>query len=378
MTQTLSSDVLVIGGGLFGAAAALYLSGKGRKVILLEKESRLFTKASIVNQARLHNGCHYPRSMTTAMQAHEHRERFIEDHKFAVNSTFKQYYAIDKYNSFIDAAQFERFAQTVGIPLTPTDDVDGISTARLERIYETDEHSFDPYLIATHYKQRLDESNVTVIKNATITEATVHGKDWRVAVAAGDEHYNINTSAVVNATYAAVNSVNGLFDMPQIELQHELSEIGLFYSPPLQHIGFTVMDGPFCSVMPYGLSGLSSLSSVIYTHIEVSRAANANFACQQKSTTCKPERLDACLTCPLTPPSNLDKMIAQLKQYVTADIPLQRQFSIFTVKTKLKASYIDDSRPTLIQKMHPDKDFYCLFGGKINSIYEAESALAHV
>ncbi|MEZ4918378.1 MAG: FAD-dependent oxidoreductase [Saprospiraceae bacterium] len=78
-TQTL--DALVIGGGIFGCYAALYLAGKGMHVGLLEKEDRLFQKASLVNQARLHSGYHYPRSIATAAMSDAHKERFTKEHK---------------------------------------------------------------------------------------------------------------------------------------------------------------------------------------------------------------------------------------------------------------------------------------------------------
>ena len=54
MNKPQSYDAVVIGGGIFGCYSALYLSNKGYRVLLLEKESKCFQKASLVNQARLH------------------------------------------------------------------------------------------------------------------------------------------------------------------------------------------------------------------------------------------------------------------------------------------------------------------------------------
>ena len=53
-------------------------------------------KASIVNQARITLGYHYPRSIATAIISNEYRERFINDHKMFINKKYKKYYAIDK------------------------------------------------------------------------------------------------------------------------------------------------------------------------------------------------------------------------------------------------------------------------------------------
>ena len=49
--------------------------------------------------------------------------------------------------------------------------------------------------------------------------------------------------------------------------------------------------------------------------------------------------------------------------------------SKFTVKSKLRSSHIDDSRPTQITKPIEKPGFYCIFAGKINSIYEVEKLI---
>ena len=59
-------DRIVIGGGLFGSFAAMALAKRGFRVCLVEQGSELLGRASHINQARLHTGLHYPRSLDTA------------------------------------------------------------------------------------------------------------------------------------------------------------------------------------------------------------------------------------------------------------------------------------------------------------------------
>ena len=125
-TKTLSSknknlyqsyDYLIIGGGIFGVYTALYLAEKRNKILLCDIGSDLLKRASIVNQARLHFGYHYPRSVATARQANEYKERFISDHSRFINSEFKQYYAIANNGSFTSDDDFLRFCDLIDIPI---------------------------------------------------------------------------------------------------------------------------------------------------------------------------------------------------------------------------------------------------------------------
>tara|TARA_B100001123_G_C14768135_1_gene811554 strand:- start:417 stop:626 length:210 start_codon:yes stop_codon:yes gene_type:complete len=65
-------------------------------------------------------------------------------------------------------------------------------------------------------------------------------------------------------------------------------------------------------------------------------------------------------------------MIRQMKKYLREDIDLSYLHSMYTIRTKLASSFIDDSRPTSIQLLSEDPAFYLLLAGKINSIYEIE------
>ena len=51
----------------------------------------------------------------------------------------------------------------------------------------------------------------------------------------------------------------------------------------LRNVGITVMDGPFFSLMPFGQTGLHSLTSVTFTPHETSYDAVATFPCQKES-----------------------------------------------------------------------------------------------
>lgn len=371
-------DFVIIGGGIFGCYAALYLAGKGARVALLEKEAQLFRKASVVNQARLHSGYHYPRSLATAALSDEHKARFTAEHQRFVNFTFEKYYAIDRFGSFTDPLQFERFCQYLDIRCERLTDHPLFNFNRLEALYRTEEYSFDPVLLREYYTARVEHSaGISVFKNTTVQTVSDDSKNWVLETVTNSGEPALTatliTPTVINATYAATNAINRLFGVDDLALTHEISEIAFLASPEFAAKGLTVMDGPFGSIMPYGLSGLLSLSSVAYTHHKISYDNLPRFDCQTSDDPrCRPEAPGICTDCPRRPDSNAYKMLAQMRQYFSESVHFEHLFSYYTIKSKLKASYIDDGRPTEISMLRSEPRFYCLFAGKINSIYEVE------
>ena len=73
---------------------------------------RPMMRASYSNQARVHNGYHYPRSFPTAQRARENYPRFCEEYGFAIVPGMRKYYAIAK-GSRVTADQFQRFCDGI-------------------------------------------------------------------------------------------------------------------------------------------------------------------------------------------------------------------------------------------------------------------------
>ena len=65
-----------------------------------------------------------------------------------------------------------------------------------------------------------------------------------------------------------------MFDLEPLPLKYELCELILGdVTPGLEDVGLTVMDGPFFSVMPYGLSGFPFFVAVDSSGKVVERAS---------------------------------------------------------------------------------------------------------
>src|SRR5580700_3951287 len=112
-------DAVIIGGGFFGCCLALSMMDRYPRMLILERESGLLTRASFVNQARVHNGYHYPRSLVTALRSAFNYQRFVADFEDCLDRTFLQVYAVARGASKVSAYQYKKACENVGIPLRP-------------------------------------------------------------------------------------------------------------------------------------------------------------------------------------------------------------------------------------------------------------------
>ena len=102
-------DRIIIGAGIYGLYAALFCCQRGQHVLVLECDQAAFGRATYINQARVHQGYHYPRSMSTAMKSAGYFDRFNKDFAFCINKEFDKIYATSSRFSWSDGQQFKAF-----------------------------------------------------------------------------------------------------------------------------------------------------------------------------------------------------------------------------------------------------------------------------
>lgn len=161
------------------------------------------------------------------------------------------------------------------------------------------------------------------------------------------------------------------------KIKYEKCEIILCtVSERLKNIGITVMDGPFFSLMPFGKSGLHSLTSVTFTPHETSYEREATFHCQDNSNEkCAPGRTYNCNECVTKPYSAWIYMSQLAKKYLREEYDFKYHNSLFSMKPILIDSEIDDSRPTMIRKHFIGPTLVSVLSGKINTVYDLDEVL---
>ncbi|HIK53390.1 MAG TPA: FAD-dependent oxidoreductase [Oscillatoriales cyanobacterium M59_W2019_021] len=358
-------DAVVIGGGFFGCKLALYLKEEFDRVLILERELDLLQRASYANQARVHNGYHYPRSLLTALRSRANFPRFVREYRECIDSSFEKYYAISKLFSKVNVRQFELFCQRVGIPLKPAPpQVQKLFNSQaIEGVFQTQEYAFDSTKLKKRIWQDLTKAEIKVgLNSQAIRVRESHDQNISVYYLSKNNIKKIKTKYVFNCTYASLDQILKQSNLPTVPLKYELAEMALVEVPPLlKNKGITVMCGPFFSLMPFPPRGLHTLSHVRYTpHYYWQETADLSVRSHEAYSQ-------------ISRKTNYPFAIRDAARYLPIVRDCQYVDSLWEVKTVLPQSETDDSRPILFQQNPKLTNFYSVLGGKIDNIYD----LAH-
>ena len=369
-------DKIFIGAGLYGLYSALYCCKKGQHVIVLECDKAPFKRATYINQARVHNGYHYPRSISTAMKSAGYFDRFNKDFAFCVNKEFDQIYATSSKFSWTSGDQFEEFCKASNIPCEELNPSTYFKQGMCDGVFRTREYTYDAMILKDYLLDELSKykSQVEIKYGAKIKNIERDDTEYRVITEEGNCY---TSSFVLNSTYAGTNQILDLVGFEKIKIKYELCEIILCdVNEKLKDIGFTVMDGPFFSIMPFGKTGYHSLTSVTFTPHSTSYDEVPTFSCQEKSNGfCSKFRLGNCNDCPSKPKSAFPYMANLARKYMLDDYGFKYHDSLFSMKPILMSSEIDDSRPTVIRTYSKNPTFVSVLSGKINTVYDLEEVL---
>ena len=382
MKQGKKYDKIMIGAGLYGLYAAYFCARCGQHVLVLECEDAPFKRATYINQARVHQGYHYPRSLSTAMKSAGYFARFNKDYGFCINREFQKVYATSSEYSWSDGEQFMKFCEAAQIPCEELNPGKFFKEGMCDGAFLTREYTYDAMILRDFFMEKLAEmeSLVEIHFNAAIEriEKAQDVYELYVREKDGDTLAEYRTGFVLNATYASTNQILDLLGYDKFGIKYELCEIILCdVDDRLKEYGFTVMDGPFFSIMPFGKTGLHSLTSVTFTPHATSYDAVPQFPCQADSGgTCSGSRLGNCNDCKARPATAFPYMANLARKYLREEYGFAYRDSLFSMKPILMSSEIDDSRPTVVRTYSTDPTFVGVLSGKINTVYDLDEILA--
>ena len=368
-------DKIIIGGGLYGLYSSLFCGRQGDHVVVLEKELDAFMRATYINQARVHMGYHYPRSLSTGIKSAGYYKRFHKDFGFCIHSSFKQIYATSNQFSWTNAKEFKKFCKDANIFCESIDPNEYFKSSMCDGAFLTEEDTYDALILKKYFMDEIKKyPNITMIFNASIKSINQRTQHYEIQLEDGRK---MESDFVLNATYASVNQILNMLGLKLFEIKYELCEIILCHAnEKLQNIGITVMDGPFFSIMPFGKTGYHSLTSVTFTPHMTSYESLPWFDCQENNETyCSRVSLGNCNTCSSKPQSAWYYMSNLASKYLKDEYGFEYKHSLFSMKPILKSTEIDDSRPTVIKMFTQNPTFVSVLSGKINTVYDLDEVL---
>jgi glycine/D-amino acid oxidase-like deaminating enzyme len=370
-------DIVIIGGGFFGAYLAQQLKSSqqqaysNKKILIVEREDDLLKRASLANQARVHGGYHYPRSLVTGLRSQENYRLFIDSFSDCVHSSFNKYYAISKGSSSVTAQQFKFFCNRIGASLkkAPLDIEKEFNAALIEEVFTVEECAFNADKLRAKMKKQLSETDVEVC--TTLEAVSIDKIDTRnefnltvQEVAQPEKLVSIKCAKIFLCTYSLINRILSKSALPQIAIRNELAEMCLVKPCGfLENAGVTVMCGPFFSIMPYPARNLHTLSHVRYT---------PHFSWEESDSLGVPQNVPRV---PVNIKSHYMHMLKDAQRYLPALRELEYVESLWEHKTLLPRNEMDDARPILLKENHGYSNLTCIIGAKIDNVFDVCSAL---
>lgn len=368
-------DKIIIGAGLYGLYSALFCGRKKEHILVLECDPTPFRRATYINQARVHQGYHYPRSISTSIKSAGYFERFNKDYGFCINREFQKVYATSSQYSWSNGVQFRKFCEAAGIPCEELWAEKFFNKGMCDGAFLTREYTYDAMILKDCFLEKIAEcKNIEIQYGVTISNIEKQPDSYILHMEDGKRY---QTGFLLNATYASTNQILDMVGYEKFDIKYELCEIILCnVNDRLKEYGFTVMDGPFFSIMPFGKTGLHSLTSVTFTPHTTSYEGVPTFACQEESGGyCSGKRLGNCNDCPAKPATAFPYMANLARKYLKEEYEFEYRSSLFSMKPILMSSEIDDSRPTVIRVYSKNPTFAGVLSGKINTVYDLDEVL---
>lgn len=344
----MDNNTIIVGGGLFGLTTAIILAENGINVTVLEKNLDVLKEASLVNQNRIHYGYHYPRSSETGRESIQGMDAFLKYYGDCINDSFTKYYAISKNNSHVNANEFVKFATDLDISLEEAwPDKELLNRNTIEQCWKVYEPAFDYQTLRVNILNRIIKlRNIRILRNANIVKID-NLSDDQIEVTLHND-YVVKGKNLINAAYSGLGDVLKLAFKQDLEAKFQLLVLPILkVNKKIPMYGVTIMDGPFCSILPRGfVEGEYILSHVKESVLESDKGT------KRPRWNVFDGRVE-------------HDIIEACKNHFPILSDMTCIDSWITTKMILPNQEIDDARPTLV--LTHQKNIHSVFSGKVTT-----------
>jgi L-2-hydroxyglutarate oxidase LhgO len=246
MSETFSTDAVVIGAGAVGLAVSRQLISSGHDVVVLEKNAHIGMETSARNSEVIHAGIYYPQGSLKARLCARGR-KLLYDFSAAHGVPHKRIGKLIVGHAG-QAAQLAAIAEAAlqnGVTdLLPLDRA-GISA--LEPAITADQGLFSPStgIIDSHQFMLALLGDLTLVRDAQVGRITRHGEGWRLDVTSDGDDIALETRLVVNAAglwaQDVASRIEGLDNVPTLYMAKG-NYAGLSVKSPFRHLVYPVPE----------------------------------------------------------------------------------------------------------------------------------------
>ena len=353
------NSFVIGGGGFYGVCLAGYLKKRfpRAKVTILEASSDIMSRATQGNQARVHNGYHYPRALGTARASAKSYQRFKEAWPSAIFENFRHIYGVSRNGSQVTQRQFAATMFRVGAPLRELRKQELgqlFDPSQIEGAFEVDEAAFNHLELRLWGVETLDHHEIELRVGERV-------KGLRKKLGGGIEVHTekgelIAATFFFNTTYGGLEYIDGLREETGGLFRHQATEMQLIDPPiSLEDMAITVVDGPFFSLMPFPSRSCHSLSHVRYTprYVSEGRPLPESWYFQKAW----PDEADV-----------FNLMVRDSSRFVPAMADSKKLGTLREVKT-LFVGARNDARPILVLR-HRLNGCFSILGSKLDNVFD--------
>ncbi len=346
--KSINKNIGIVGGGIFGTTIAIELASQGYNVVLHERHESILEEASTINQYRVHEGYHYPRSLETALECKASSSSFIRYYRQSIvpkRNGIKHYYAIASQSSKTTPEQYISFIKGIKLPYKKVKPIQGV-----DLMVEVDESIFDPASLLAIVKRRLNGAGVELRLGKAATEDDLKEFDFTII-----------------ATYANLNELS----TAKREYQYELCEKPVLKLPDAyRNKSIVIMDGPFMCIDPFGDSDMHVMGNVVHaihhTNVGYKPIIPDGYAGLINKGVIKNPSI-----------TNINKFIETASQFFPNIEQALHIGSMYTIRTVLPGRETDDARPTIVEWIANNR--ILVFSGKIcTSVKAAKTVLNYI
>ncbi len=344
--------IAVVGAGIFGVTAAVWLARAGHEVDLFECGSDVLQGASFANQYRLHRGYHYPRSKETAFQSLLAEPVFANEYGEAVFQGGDHYYCIARSDTKTSCEQFEQFCREVGLEFEPVS-LDLVDPSMIAGSYRVKERLIDAEALVRLCRSNIERSGVNLRLRTPFEPDAAGGYDLTVV-----------------ATYANLNATLPIGVGPYQDFQFEVCEKPVVELPArFAGKSVVVMDGPFMCFDPVGRTGRFVLGNVVHA-IHSTNVGSIPIVDDEIA----PMLDRGVVTHPAV--TNIERFVQHGSRFIPGLMEARHVGSMFTVRAVLPNTDATDERPTQVTDL--GDGFVSVFSGKIGTCVDAAREVVRI